>query len=282
MAALKIALATGRAVFWQWDINQKLVVTGDVTQVHFAQRNSDTALVVAVVDGEAAVPDELLQVAGDLEVYAYTPTWTMARAEIVVRPRQRPADYVYTPTEQHTCAELLEQAAAAIAVANKANEDAQAAARIAACVRGDADAGAFDGAPGATGPQGERGPQGQQGERGLTGATGPQGQKGDAGTTGATGPQGPAGLDLTAAQALTDTQKQTARGNISAASASALGGFSFSIAGDGSLVINYKDPDTQEAYDAVILPGSTTAQGLVDATTEMASHMRTIAETEVV
>ena len=125
MAALKIALATGRAVFWQWDINQKLVVTGDVTQVHFAQRNSDTALVVAVVDGQAAVPDELLQVAGDLEVYAYTPTGTMARAEIVVRPRQQPADYVYTPTEQHTCAELLEQAAAAIAVANKANEDAQ-------------------------------------------------------------------------------------------------------------------------------------------------------------
>lgn len=64
---------------------------------------------------------------------------------------------------------------------------AKKAEHIAQSVRDDADAGEFDGAPGADGAPGQEGPRGPQGEQGIQGEPGPQGKQGPQGAPGKDG-----------------------------------------------------------------------------------------------
>ena len=56
------------------------------------------------------------------------------------------------------------------------------------------------------------------------------------------------------------------------------GGFSFSMAADKSMVVNFTDPTTHEVYSPTTQSRDTTGQALVATTTEMAEYMKTIAE----
>lgn len=180
-----LTLNDGRTELWQWDTGRTLAVDADCSQVHFSNKVFGRSIDVDVIDGAAIIPDILLQTDNDLNVWAFVGTaengYTKISKTFKVNRRNKPADYVFTPVEQTTIAEI---------------------AAIAQSVRDDADAGRFDGAQGPEGPIGQVGPKGEQGVQGEKGDVGPQGPKGDKGDsgpqgpqgeTGATGPQGPKG-----------------------------------------------------------------------------------------
>lgn len=180
-----LTLNDGRSELWQWDTGRTLAVDSDCSQVHFSNKVFGRSIDVDVVDGVADIPDILLQTDKDLNVWAFVGTaengYTKISKTFRVNRRNKPSDYVFTPIEQTTIAEI---------------------AAIAQSVRDDADAGLFDGSQGPAGPIGPVGPQGKQGlqgekgekgDKGDIGHQGPKGDKGDAGPQGETGPQGPSG-----------------------------------------------------------------------------------------
>lgn len=176
-----LTLNDGRDELWQWDTGRTLAVDADCSQVHFSNKVFGRSIDVDVVDGVAIIPDVLLQTDKDLNVWAFVGTaengYTKISKTFRVNRRNKPADYVFTPVEQTTIAEI---------------------AAIAQSVRDDADAGRFDGAQGPEGPIGPVGPKGDQGATGPAGPkgdTGEQGLKGDKGEKGDKGDTGTAGAD---------------------------------------------------------------------------------------
>lgn len=174
---MTITIADGRGALWQWDTGRRLRVGSGVEQIHYQNRALGRSVDVDVgTDGTAVIPDELLQDCHTLTAYVYvtddTGAYTMEQQDFIVHKRAKPADYVFTPVEQTTIAEI---------------------AAIAQSVRDDADAGRFDGAQGPEGPIGPVGPKGEQGVQDEKGDVGPQGPKGDKGDSGPQGPQGETG-----------------------------------------------------------------------------------------
>lgn len=158
-----ITIEDGRKRFYQWDLNQRLLIEGYPvgTQVHFASRWADdtAALVVeAYADGDAVyadIPNILLQTAGELCAYIYTEAddrfHTDLRTLLTVSARERPSDYVYTETEVMRWEDLearviatAEATTAAITTANSAASNANSAADAANAARAIADAAISD------------------------------------------------------------------------------------------------------------------------------------------
>ena len=154
-----LTLNDGRSELWQWDTGRTLAVDADCSQVHFSNKFFGRSIDVDADNGVAIIPDILLQTDKDLNVWTFVGTaengYTKISKTFKVNRRNKPADYVFTPVEQMTIAEI---------------------ASIAQSVRDDADAGLFDGAQGPAGPIGPVGPQGEKGDKG---------DKGDPGTGGA-------------------------------------------------------------------------------------------------
>lgn len=95
----------GRTEFYQWDTNQKLIVEdSDIKEVHFANCLCPNAHVVETyTEGEltlADVPNILFQEHLDINVYAYDGKKTKHAERFEVNKRTKPADYVYTETEE--------------------------------------------------------------------------------------------------------------------------------------------------------------------------------------
>lgn len=93
-----------RKEFYQWDLNQKLVVDDDtVNEVHFCNKTDDCSLVCEVYneDGKRLVnvPNVLLQTDWKIRVYAYCGNYTKVEECFKVNSRSKPADYIYTETE---------------------------------------------------------------------------------------------------------------------------------------------------------------------------------------
>ena len=128
-----LTLNDGRSELWQWDTGRTLSVDADCSQVHFSNKVFGRSIDVDVADGVAIIPDVLLQTDKDLSVWAFVGTadngYTKISKTFKVNRRNKPADYVFTPVEQTTIAEI---------------------AAIAQSVRDDADAGVFNGEAGAT------------------------------------------------------------------------------------------------------------------------------------
>lgn len=107
------AIANERKSLWQWDLNQKLTVAGDCTEVHYLDRGAPSTLTVAVKDGKANIPNILLQKAGRLVVYAYIidaqDHHTKVCETFGIASRPKPAEYVYTETEVKTWSDLQSQ-----------------------------------------------------------------------------------------------------------------------------------------------------------------------------
>lgn len=108
-----IALKDGRAELHQWDTGRILTVDSDINELHFAKTPMGRSLDVSVSDGEARIPDVLLQTPGDLHVWAFVGTpedgYTKVSKVITVQPRNKPADYVFTPQEQTTLKQVMER-----------------------------------------------------------------------------------------------------------------------------------------------------------------------------
>lgn len=101
----------GRDNFYQWDLNQKVIVSDPkITEVHFSNKTGANALVCEVYELEgvrvADVPNILLQEDWKLKVYAYNADHTETSDCFKVITRAKPADYVYTETEVRTWEEL--------------------------------------------------------------------------------------------------------------------------------------------------------------------------------
>lgn len=108
-----IKIKDGRTELYQWDTGSVLTVGDGIDEVHFARSPMGRSITVPVANGEAKVEDVLLQTAGKLFVWGFVGSvedgYTKLEREFAVRARNKPADYVFTPPEQITMAEILEE-----------------------------------------------------------------------------------------------------------------------------------------------------------------------------
>lgn len=94
----------GRQAFYQWDIDQRVVVEDrSITQVHYCNRTDDCALICECYELDslwvADVPNILLQDNWRIRVYAYDGCATRHEQRFDVIARSKPDTYVYTETE---------------------------------------------------------------------------------------------------------------------------------------------------------------------------------------
>lgn len=108
-----LTLNDGRTELWQWDTGRKLTVDAECSQVHFSNKVFGRSIDVDVADGVAIIPDILLQTDRELTAWAFVGTpengYTKISKVFKVNKRNKPADYVFTPTEQTTLGELIER-----------------------------------------------------------------------------------------------------------------------------------------------------------------------------
>lgn len=105
----------GRNEFYQWDLDQKLIVSDPtINEVHFCNLTGDCALVCKVYGGESQrlvnVPNILLQKTFSIRAYAHCDCATKASQTFNVIPRSKPTDYVYTEKEKYTLEALINEA----------------------------------------------------------------------------------------------------------------------------------------------------------------------------
>lgn len=106
----------GRAKFYQWDLDRKLIVDDNsINEVHFCNRTDECSLVCEVydLDGKRVVnvPNILLQTDWRINVYGYDKNYTKHNEVFEVVRRSKPADYVYTETEIKNYDDLAERLA---------------------------------------------------------------------------------------------------------------------------------------------------------------------------
>lgn len=106
-----LKILDGRSEFYQWDLNQKLIVSNpDVIEVHYCNQTDNCSLVCVVYeeDGQRLVdvPNILFHDALPIRAYAYTECCTKGSLVFTVKPRSKPADYAYTETEVRTWEKL--------------------------------------------------------------------------------------------------------------------------------------------------------------------------------
>lgn len=97
-------IINGREHFYQWDINQKLIVNDAyITEVHFSNNAATAALVCEVYEENGLrlvnVPNILLQDFWKIKAYGYLENFTKVEDCFEVIERAKPSDYVYTEVE---------------------------------------------------------------------------------------------------------------------------------------------------------------------------------------
>ena len=105
---MTITLSDGRSNLYQWDTGRTVVLDFDAAQCHFEGKAYGRTVDVDVKGKTAIIPDVLLQKSGKLRVFAFTGTpdegYTRIEKTFDVVPRNKPTNYVFTPTEQITLA----------------------------------------------------------------------------------------------------------------------------------------------------------------------------------
>ena len=106
-----IKLADGRGSLYQWDTGRQ--VECDAEQVHFSNHHYGTSIDVDVQNGKATIPNQLLTSATPLKAWAWVKDgngeYTKEEQIFAVAKRNKPSDYVYTPTEIKTWQDLQNQ-----------------------------------------------------------------------------------------------------------------------------------------------------------------------------
>ena len=106
-----IKLADGRGSLYQWDTGRQ--VECDAEQVHFSNHHYGTSIDVDVQNGKAMIPNQLLTSATPLKAWAWVKDssgeYTKEEQIFIVAKRNKPSDYVYTPTEIKTWQDLQNQ-----------------------------------------------------------------------------------------------------------------------------------------------------------------------------
>lgn len=106
-----IKLADGRGNLFQWDTGRQ--VECDAEQVHFSNHHYGTSIDVDVQNGKATIPNQLLTSAMPIKAWAWVKDsngeYTKEEQIFIVAKRNKPSDYVYTPTEIKTWQDLQNQ-----------------------------------------------------------------------------------------------------------------------------------------------------------------------------
>ena len=106
-----IKLADGRGSLYQWDTGRQ--VECDAEQVHFSNHHYGTSIDVDVQNGKATIPNQLLTSAMPIKAWAWVKDsngeYTKEEQIFIVAKRNKPSDYVYTPTEIKTWQDLQNQ-----------------------------------------------------------------------------------------------------------------------------------------------------------------------------
>lgn len=106
-----IKLADGRGHLYQWDTGRQ--VECDAEQVHFSNHHYGTSIDVGAKDGKATIPNQLLTSAIPIKAWAWVKDtngeYTKEEQIFLVSKRNKPSDYVYTPTEIKTWQDLQNQ-----------------------------------------------------------------------------------------------------------------------------------------------------------------------------
>ncbi|WP_418634705.1 hypothetical protein [Segatella sp.] len=106
-----IKLADGRGSLYQWDTGRQ--VECDAKQVHFSNHHYGTSIDVDVQNGKATIPNQLLTSATPIKAWAWVKDsngeYTKEEQIFIVAKRNKPSDYVYTPTEIKTWQDLQNQ-----------------------------------------------------------------------------------------------------------------------------------------------------------------------------
>lgn len=106
-----IKLVDGRGHLYQWDTGRQ--VESNAEQVHFSNHHYGTSIDVDVKDGKATIPNQLLTSAIPLKAWAWVKDisgeYTKEEQIFLVAKRNKPSDYVYTPTEIKTWQNLQNQ-----------------------------------------------------------------------------------------------------------------------------------------------------------------------------
>ena len=106
-----IKLADGRGNLYQWDTGRQ--VECDAEQVHFSNHHYGTSIDVDVQNGKATIPNQLLTISTPLKAWAWVKDsngeYTKEEQIFIVAKRNKPSDYVYTPTEIKTWQDLQNQ-----------------------------------------------------------------------------------------------------------------------------------------------------------------------------
>ena len=106
-----IKLADGRGLLYQWDTGRQ--VECDAEQVHFSNHHYGTSIDVDVQNGKAMIPNQLLTSATPLKAWAWVRDsngeYTKEEQIFIVEKRNKPSDYVYTPSEIKTWQDLQNQ-----------------------------------------------------------------------------------------------------------------------------------------------------------------------------
>jgi hypothetical protein len=104
----------------QWDVGRSISVSGsNATHVHMANRGDSYAAIMEIVNGEAQIPNYLLQSGKDLCIYLVLDKVTQESKTFPVRKRERPQDYVYSKDKRNYIYELITEAEEATKAANQ-------------------------------------------------------------------------------------------------------------------------------------------------------------------
>lgn len=108
-----ISIKDGREKLYQWDTNRYVTVPTECSSAHFSNKILGRSIDVAVIDGEARIPDVLLQVDKCLHVWAFVGSaadgYTKISKVFDVEKRNKPADYFFTQEEYTNLSEVLER-----------------------------------------------------------------------------------------------------------------------------------------------------------------------------
>jgi hypothetical protein len=113
----------------QWDVGRSVSVSDSkATHVHFANQGDSKAPIIKIENGEAKIPDYLLQTGKALNAYAVLDGVTLESRSFAVCKRERPENYVYEDDRRNYIYELITSAEAAVENANQAAQNANEAA----------------------------------------------------------------------------------------------------------------------------------------------------------
>ena len=114
----------------QWDVGRSVSVSDSkATHVHLANQGDSKASIIEIKNGEAKIPDYLLQTGKTLHAYAVLDGVTLESKSFAVCKRERPENYVYQDDQRNYIYDLITNAENAAQNANlaaqKANEAAE-------------------------------------------------------------------------------------------------------------------------------------------------------------